>query len=112
MYRTVLPVTKRRTELGSKIYLNLKTELVCNTLIFCIFTELTVSSSEGDNCLRRGENCKMHWNKHKIFVSLVKSQVISFENRLLHTFGINTEQYVARTQKLLHSSENQLSKQA
>ena len=41
----------------------------------CMFTELTVSSSEGDNCLWRGENYARHWNTHRIFRSIAKSDL-------------------------------------
>ena len=39
MYRTVLPVRSRRTELASKIYLNLKTEVLDNILFFSLFLQ-------------------------------------------------------------------------
>ena len=49
-------------------------------------------------------------NTNRIFASVAKSQAIRFKNCFLHTFGITTEHYIARAQKLLHLSENQLSK--
>ena len=39
-----------------------------------------------------------------------QGQVIRFKIYSLHRSGINTEHYIARTQTLLHMSENRLSK--
>jgi hypothetical protein len=80
------PVKYRKAESGRKIHLCLKLEFCVIYYFLFIFREVTVLSSDWDNCLWRDENCTTHRNVHRIFASIAKSCVLIFQYCLLNIF--------------------------
>jgi hypothetical protein len=88
---------KEENIIWKHFFLSLSLSLCVTNYFLCIFTELKFSSSDGDNCLRRGE----YYTTNRIFLSVAKSQAIIFKKCLFHIFVINAEHYITKAQKLL-----------